>query len=663
MIDRRIKELIDIINKANYDYHVLDKPSITDQEYDRYINELIKLETANPNFIREDSPTQKIGGTVIDEFNKVVHDKPMLSLGNVFNEGDIIAFDERIKKEISDPKYVCELKIDGLAVSLIYEKGKLVSGATRGDGIIGEDITHNVRTIKSIPYTLTRDIDIEVRGEIYMSKDSFNMLNSERIKNSVEVFANPRNAAAGSVRQLDSKIASSRNLACFIYHLPNPLDYNIFTHDEALNFMKELGFAINPNSKKVNNINELLDYIAQWNKNRQQLPYEIDGIVIKLNNIQNQLKLGFTAKYPKWATAYKFPAVEVLTKLKDIVFSVGRTGQVTPNAVLEPVRVAGSVISRATLHNEDYVIEKGIKIGDIVAIRKAGDVIPEVVSVKSERRTGDEQDFIMTNTCPICGSEIVKKENEAAYYCINSHCDAKKIEGLIHFVSRNAMNIEGFGERIIEDFYNMGYLNDFSDLYVLKENKEELMELEGFGEKSINNLLDSIENSKTNSLERLLFALGIRHVGNKTAKTLAKKCLNIDNLIEADYDDLVNTKDIGKVIAQSVITYFGEQKNIDQIVRMKEFGINMNYLGIVDSVINDDFKDKVFVLTGTLESITRDEAKEKIEALGGYVTGSVSKNTDVVIVGLNAGSKYAKAVELEIKTWDEEQFIRNISKI
>ena len=661
MVDKRIEELINILNKANYEYHVLDKPSITDQEYDRYLHELIKLEEDNPDLIREDSPTQRVGGKVIGEFNKVSHDKPMLSLGNVFNESEITAFDERVKKEVSNPQYVCELKIDGLAVSLMYKKGKLIRGATRGDGVIGEDITHNVRTIKSVPLTLSEEIDIEVRGEIYMSKESFNMLNDERGRNNIELFANPRNAAAGSVRQLDSKVASSRNLDCFIYHLPNPLDYGIYTHSEALNFMKKLGFVINPNTEKVNNIDELLTYIAKWNKGREQLPYEIDGIVIKLNNVNSQKKLGFTSKYPKWATAYKFPALEVLTKLKNIIFSVGRTGQITPNAVLEPVRVAGSLISRATLHNEDYVLDKEIKIGDIVAIRKAGDVIPEVASVKFERRNGDEKDFVMTDVCPICHSKIVKNENKSAYYCVNSHCDAKKIEGLIHFVSRNAMNIDGFGERIIEDFYNIGYLNDFSDLYRLKNNKEELMELEGFGEKSINNLLDSVESSKNNSLERLLFALGIRHVGIKTAKILAKKHLNINNLIEANHDELFNIKDIGEVIAKSVVKYFSEQKNMELIVKLQELGLNMDYLGVTDEVINENFKDKIFVLTGSLESIARDEAKEKIEALGGSVTGSVSKNTNVVIVGGDPGSKYDKAVELGITIWDEQQFIKSIS--
>ena len=486
------------------------------------------------------------------------------------------------------------------------------------------------------------------------------MLNEERRRNNEELFANPRNAAAGSARQLNPKIAASRKLDCFVYHIPNALDYKLYSHWDCLQYLKKLGLKINPHSKKVNNIDELLEFINYWTENRNTLPYEIDGIVIKLDDINDQQKLGFTARTPRWATAYKFPAMEVLTKLKDIVFTVGRTGQVTPNAVLEPVRIAGSVVSRATLHNADYVIEKGIKIGDIVVVKKAGDVIPEVVCPKVERRTGEEQEFVMTNTCPICQTKLIRKENEAAYYCINPHCDARKIEGLIHFVSRNAMNIEGFGDRIIEDFYNMGYLKDFSDFYTLYEHKEELMELEGFGEKSINNLLTSIENSKNNSLERLLFALGIRHVGSKTAKILAKTYKNIDNLMIAKEEALSLIKDIGSVIAKSVVSYFNEEKNISLINCLKDLGLNMKYLGS-EEIYNEEFSNKTFVLTGTLQSLTRDEAKEKIESLGGIVTNSVSKKTDVVIVGESPGSKYDKALELNITIWNEEEFLKRLS--
>lgn len=661
MIEKRMEELINIINKANYEYYVLANPSISDQEYDRYMQELMRLEQQYPELIREDSPTHRVGGEAIDEFKKVTHEIPMLSLGNVFNESEIINFDTRIKKEVSNPKYVCELKIDGLSVSLLYKDGKLVRGATRGNGVIGEDITHNVKTIKTIPLTLNENIDIEVRGEIYMSKESFERLNEERRNNNEELFANPRNAAAGSARQLDPKIAASRKLDCFIYHLPNALDFNISSQFDSLQYLKKLGLNTNPHSKRVNNIDELLEYIDYWTKNRDTLLYEIDGIVIKLDDINDQQKLGFTAKSPKWATAYKFPAMEVLTKLKDIVFTVGRTGQVTPNAVLEPVRVAGSLVSRATLHNADYVIEKDIKIGDIVIVKKAGDVIPEVVSPKVERRTGEEIDFVMTETCPICHSKLIRKEQEAAYYCTNVHCDAKKIEGLIHFVSRNAMNIEGFGERIIEDFYNMDYLKDFTDFYTLGEYKDELMELEGFGEKSINNLLTSIENSKNNSLERLLFALGIRHVGSKTAKILAKHFKNMDDLIKVTEEELLSIKDIGDVIAKSIVEYFKEDKNLEIINRLKDLGLNMKYLGSNEEINNEEFGNKTFVLTGTLLSITREEAKEKIENLGGIVTNSVSKKTDVVIVGEKPGSKYDKAIELNIPIWNEEEFLKKLN--
>ena len=651
----RMNEIIEILNKANYEYYVLDNPSITDQEYDRYMQELIKIESNHPEWSRDDSPTKRVGGEVISEFKKIVHEKPMLSLSNVFNEDEIRLFDERIKKEVK-PNYVCELKIDGLSVSLLYKKGKLVRGATRGDGVTGEDITHNVKTIKSIPLVINKTIDIEVRGEIYMSKKSFNNLNKKRAMNNEELLANPRNAAAGSVRQLDSKIAASRNLDCFIYHLPNPSDYGIKTHYEALKFMKDLGFIVNPNIELVDNIEGVLKYIDKWTSNREKLPYEIDGIVIKTNDFKQQELLGFTSKYPKWATAYKFPALEVLTKLKDIKFTVGRTGQVTPNAVLEPVRLMGSVISRATLHNEDYVLAKHIKIGDVVSIRKAGDVIPEVVEVKKDRRNGTEIEFKMIHNCPICNSVLVKKDS--SYYCINDKCDKIKIENLIHFVSRDAMYIEGFGDNIVEDFYNMGYLKNVVDFYELKQYKEELMELEGFGNKSINNLLSNIEKSKNNSLERLLFGLGIRYVGSKTAKILAKNYLNIDNLIQASYDDLIKVKDIGEVIAKSVVEYF--QSNRQLIEELKKHNINMSYLGKTN--VNENFAGKTFVLTGTLSSITRNEAKEKIEELGGNVSGSVSKKTDYVVVGENPGSKYENALKLGIEILTESEFLLKISK-
>lgn len=654
-IKERIDELVKIINEADYNYHTLDNPTISDQEYDKYIRELFDLEKEYPEYIREDSPTQRVGSKVLDSFNKITHKIPMMSLSNVFNEDEVRSFDERIKKENIVPEYVCELKIDGLSVSLIYEKGKLVSAATRGDGVVGEDITENVKTIKTIPLKINEEIDIEVRGEIYMSKKVFENINRIREEQGKPLLQNPRNAAAGSIRQLDSKVAAQRKLDSFIYHLPNPTEYGIKTHEDALKFMEKLGFKVNPNNRVCNNIDEVMEFINYQTTNRNLLPYEIDGIVIKVNNLNDQKELGFTAKYPKWATAYKFPAQEVLTKLTDIIFTVGRTGQVTPNAVLEPVQVQGSTIKRATLHNENYVIEHDIKIGDIVSIIKAGDVIPAVLGPKKERRTGEEKEFKMITKCPICDSYLVKKDDEADYFCKNEHCPARKIESLIHFVSRDAMNADGLGESIIEDLYNLKYIRTISDIYDLSKYKKSIMELEGYGEKSVNNMLEAIENTKKNSLEKLLFGLGIRQVGSKTAKILAKHYLNIDNLINTTKEELSNIRDIGDIIADSIINYFKDEKNINEINKLKEYGVNMTYLGQDESSNNPNIYGKTFVITGTL-SVPRDEIKEKIEVNGGNVTSSVSKKTDVVIVGADPGSKYTKAQELGITIWNEEDY-------
>ena len=660
-IEKRIDELVKIINEADYNYHTLDNPTISDQEYDKYIRELFELESKYPEYIKEDSPTQRVGSKVLDEFNKITHNIPMMSLSNVFNEEEVRNFDDRIRKEGYNPKYVCELKIDGLSVSLRYVKGKLVSAATRGDGMVGEDITNNVKTIKTIPLKINKPIDIEVRGEIYMSKKVFNDINKNREENGLPLFQNPRNAAAGSIRQLDSKITASRKLDSFIYHLPNPLDYNINTHNEALEFMNSLGFKINPNNRLVDNIDEVLEFINYQTKNRNSLSYEIDGIVIKVNSILEQKNLGYTAKYPKWATAYKFPAQEVLTKLTDIIFTVGRTGQVTPNAILEPVLVQGSTIRKATLHNENYVIEKDIKIGDVVSIIKAGDVIPAVLGPIKERRTGNEMDFKMITKCPICNSFLVKKENEADYFCPNDKCPARNIEKLSHFVSRNAMNIDGLGEKIIEDLYNLKYIRTISDIYDLAKYKKSIMELEGYGEKSVTNMLLAIEESKNNSLERLLFGLGIRQVGEKTAKILAKKYKTMDNLINSTKEDLSNIRDIGDIIADSIIDYFKDESNIKLINELKELGLNMTYLGQNESNNNPNIYGRTFVITGTL-SKGRDEIKNIIESLGGNVTSSVSKKTDVVIVGTDPGSKYDKAIELGITIWNEEDYDNNLKQ-
>lgn len=651
----RMEELIEIINEADYNYHTLDNPTITDQEYDKYLRELFEIEAAHPDWVRDDSPTQHAGGKIIEGFNKVTHKIPMMSLSDVFSESEVIAFDERIRKEGIIPEYMCELKIDGLSVSLLYEDGKLVRAATRGDGTTGEDITHNAKTIKVIPLKLKEKVNIEVRGEIFMNKETLVKLNEERKKHNQPLLQNCRNAAAGSIRQLDSKVAAARKLDNFIYHLPNPLDYNLHTHAEAIDYMTRLGFKTNPNNRLVKNISEVIKYIEEKAKQRPTLPYDIDGIVIKVNSIEQQQKLGYTAKYPKWATAYKFPAEEVLTKLTDIIFTVGRTGQITPNAVLEPVIVAGSTISRATLHNEDYVKEKDLKIGDIVSIRKAGDVIPEVVEVKKERRTGKEKDFEMITTCPMCNTNLVKKEGQVDYYCPNKKCPARSIESLIHFASRDAMNIDGLGDRIMEDFYNFHFIGTIADIYSLKNHEQDLTRLEGYGDKSVTNLLNAIEDSKKNSLERLLFGLGIPHVGAKTAKILAIKYKELDNLMVATEEELTTIPDIGEIIAKSVIEYFNDNHHRSVVEELKEIGLNTKYLG-QEVEENSEFNGKTFVLTGSLQLFTREEAEEKIEQLGGKASSSVSKKTSAVIVGSNPGSKYEKAKELGIPIWTEEEF-------
>ena len=650
----RMDELIDYINKASYEYYVLDNPTITDQEYDDYYNELLSIEEKYPELKREDSPTNRVGGAVLDKFEKVTHDHPMLSFDDIFNEEEIILFDERIKKIVSTAHYTLEPKMDGLSGSLIYKKGVLVRGATRGDGVTGEDITTNIKTIKSVPLRLTEDIDIEVRGEIYMSKKSFLEANREKIKSGEKEFANPRNAAAGSIRQLDSKVAAKRNLDFMAYFIPNPEDYGIKTQKESLEFLRKLGFVTN---YKLNgyakNVKDITNYIDSLSEKRDNLPFEIDGVVLKVDNLEDEKRLGFTSRVPRWGIAYKFPAKEVLTTLKEIKFTVGRTGKITPNAIFSPVHVSGSLVSKATLHNSDYCIDKDVRVGDTISIRKAGDVIPEVVEVKLDRRKEDSVPFKMIENCPMCNSVLVRKD--ANHYCKNEHCPSRKIESLIHFSSRDAMYIEGFGESIVEDFYNLGYLKNIDDFYTLDKYKDELMLLEGFGEKSISKLLESASNSKKNSLERLLFGLGIRYVGKKTAKILSKYYKTMDNLIKADFDELKSINDIGDVIAKSIVDYFSDEKNINLINRLKDLNLNMRYLGEEVNTSNENINGKTFVITGTL-SRPRDEIKEEIEGLGGNVTGSVTKKTDYVIAGEKAGSKLTKANELGIKVLTEEEY-------
>lgn len=653
----RYDELIKLIEKANYDYYTLDNPTVTDREYDNWMSELLDIEERHPEIKRKDSPSEKIGGEVISEFKKVEHKIGMFSISDVFNESEIVAFDERIRKEFPNPSYVCELKIDGLAVSLQYEKGILKRAATRGNGLVGEDITHNVKTIGTIPLRLNKPVDIEVRGEIYMPLKAFNELNEKRLKNGEPIFQNPRNAAAGSIRQLDSSVAKSRKLDAFLYHVP---ETDKKTHYEALMELKELGFIVNPNIRLVKNIDEILDYINEWTARRGELPYDIDGIVIKVNDIHMQRELGFTTKYPRWVIAYKFPAEDVKTRLTDIVCTVGRTGQITPNAVFDPVKVMGSTIRRATLHNGDYINSKNLKIGDNIFVHKAGDVIPEVVGPCLEDRTGNEREFVMPDKCPICGAGLVLTESGIDLKCPNDLCPARNIESLIHFCDRKAMNIEGLGERIIEDFYNMKFITSIIDIYNIKDRKEELIELEGFGDKSVNKLLDNIEKSKQNSLEKLLFAIGISGIGEKNAKILAKKFMNIDNLMNASLEDLTNISDVGPILANSIYNFFRNEDNIKLINDLKNIGMNMNYLG-AQIKENEELLNKRIAVTGTLKKYTRDEIQNLIELNGGLWSTSVTKKTYAVIVGENPGSKYDKAKELNIPIWTEEDFDKVIN--
>lgn len=652
--EERIKELVKILEKANYDYYVLANPTITDQEFDKYLRELEKLEEAYPEFASENSPTKRVGGEVIDKFKKIKHQIPMLSLPDVFSEEEIILFDERIRKSGYNPEYVCELKIDGLSVSLHYDNGVFKTGATRGDGITGEDITHNVRTIRTVPMNLKRPETIEVRGEIYMPREVLTSLNAERAKENLPLLQNCRNAAAGSIRQLDSKIAAKRNLNTWIYHLPNPLDYGLKTHYEALEFMKNLGFKVNPANRIVKSVDEILAFIHEYAEKRPKLSYDIDGVVIKVNDLEMQEKLGFTSKYPRWAIAYKFPAEEVLTKLTDIIYTVGRTGKITPNAVLEPVIVMGSTVKRATLHNEDYILMKDLKVGDTVSLRKAGDVIPEVVEAKKERRTGNETPFVMIQKCPICGSPLKKKEGQVDYYCMNPLCPARHIEGLIHFASRHAMNIDGLGERIMEDFFNLGFIKSITDIYHLDKHKEDLVELEGYGHKSVDNLLLAIEKSKENSVERLIFGLGIEGIGDKTALLLAKTFKTLDNLMTKTKEELLEIRDIGPTLALNIYDFFRQENNQKLISDLKELGLNTKYLK-EETKENSLISDKRFVITGTISFLGRDEIEAILESYNGHPSSSVSSKTDVVIVGENAGSKYEKAKALGIPIWNEEK--------
>ncbi|WP_338752969.1 NAD-dependent DNA ligase LigA [Bacillus sp. FJAT-52991] len=661
---QRVQELHNVLNQYNYEYYVLDQPSVSDAEYDRLMQELIKIENEFTDLQTPDSPTQRVGGEVLDMFNKVRHDTAMLSLGNAFDETDLRDFDRKVKQALDEESYsyVCELKIDGLAVSLKYEQGLFVQGATRGDGTTGEDITANLKTIRSIPLRINQPFTLEVRGEAFMPKQSFIALNAIKDEKGEEPFANPRNAAAGSLRQLDPRIAASRNLDIFLYGVANPGETGVTSHSAGLDLLDDLGFKTNKQRKVCDNIDEVINYVASWVDKRPDLPYEIDGIVIKVNSLEQQRELGATAKSPRWAIAYKFPAEEVVTKLTGITLSVGRTGVVTPTAILQPVRVAGTTVQRASLHNEDLIREKDIKLGDYVVIKKAGDIIPEVVNVIAERRTGEEEEFHMPTHCPECDGELVRLEGEVALRCMNPKCPAQIREGMIHFVSRNAMNIDGCGEKVVAQLYREHLIQDVSDLYKLT--KEQLINLERMGEKSADNLLQAIEASKENSLEKLLFGLGIRHVGAKAAKTLAQHFETMDALAEANLEQLTAIHEIGDKMAEAIVAYFHLPEVSELIENLKAAGVNMVYKGPKLAAVEQSdsfFAGKTVVLTGKLHQLTRNEAKERIEALGGKVSGSVSKKTDLVIAGEEAGSKLAKATELDIDVWDEQKLLDELN--
>lgn len=664
-LEQRVQELHKLLNDYGHAYYVLDDPIVPDAVYDQYLHELIALEEQNPDLILPDSPTQRVGSIVSEGFKKVTHANPMLSLSNAFGEEDLRDFDKRIQVIIGEsPTYVCELKIDGLAISLLYEDGLLKRGATRGDGSIGEDITSNIKTIRSIPMRLKEKVTIEARGEAYMPKSSFSKLNEERTAQAEVLFANPRNAAAGSLRQLDPKITASRNLAMFVYGMGGDgEDQNIDNHLDALGFMKKQGLPTNKETKKCTSIEEVLSFIEEWTKKRHDIPYEIDGIVIKVNDYAQQEELGFTAKSPRFAIAYKFPAEEVVTKITDIDLTVGRTGVVTPTAILEPAQVAGSTVQRATLHNEDLIREKDIRIGDRVIIRKAGDIIPEVVSVIKEERTGTEVPYEMPSHCPVCESELVRIEQEVALRCVNPQCPAQIQEGIYHFASRNAMNIDGLGEKVVEQLFREQLIKDISDLYKLTV--DDLVKLERMGLKSATNLVEAIEVSKANSMERVLFGLGIRHIGEKAAKILSENFHSFDALMKATREELIAIFEIGDKMADSLVTYF-EQEEVQLLVnRLKEAGLTLQYTGrIIDANVmeNSPFAGKTVVLTGKLMQLSRTEAKEKIESLGGKVAGSVSKKTDLVIAGEEAGSKLEKATSLGIEVWDEQKLLDSIAE-
>lgn len=661
---KRAEELRTRLNQWSREYYVEDKPTVEDYVYDKEYAELVAIEEQYPDLITSDSPTQRVGGKVLEGFEKVTHDIPLYSLNDVFSKEELIAFDQRVQKAVGRVvDYCCELKIDGLSVSLRYKDGNFVRGATRGDGTVGENITENLKTVRSVPIKLKEPMNIEVRGECFMPKRSFVQLNQDREAEGKDIFANPRNAAAGSLRQLDSKITAKRNLDTFLYTVADFGPMEAKTQYDALEELEKIGFHTNREKRLCHSIDEVWAYIEEYHDKRVDLPYEIDGIVIKVNEFSLQDQLGFTVKAPRWATAYKFPPEEVETLIENIEWTVGRTGVVTPTAIMTPVRVAGTTVSRASLHNGDYIKLKDIRLKDTVLIYKAGDIIPEVSQVVLDKRPKDSEEYQLPTHCPVCGSELVHLDEEVALRCINPKCPAQMKEGLNHFVSRNAMNIDGLGPRVLEQMYDKKLVADVADLYKLTE--EELLTLDKIKEKSANNILTAIDNSKDNSVERLIFGLGIRHVGAKAAKILAEHFGDLETLSRSDYESIIALDTIGDIIADSVVTYFSNEEVHELMNELKQAGVNFEYKGLRSTQLQEvesPFKEKTVVLTGKLTRLTREEAKETIENLGGKVTGSVSKKTDIVVAGEDAGSKLTKAQELGIEVWTEDQMAEALAK-
>ncbi len=655
----RIEELKKIINKANYEYYTLDNPTLSDYEYDMLMKELIDLEERYPEFKTPDSPTLRVGGEVLSKFQKVHHDIEMKSLSDIFSYEEVVSYINSIEKLTGKTEYSLELKIDGLSVDLIYEKGLLKEASTRGDGVIGEDITNNAKTIPSIPLRLAKDIDIEVRGEIYLPKKNLEKINEEKIRNGEEPFKNERNAAAGTIRQLDPKVVAKRGLSSFIYYLVEPEKHGITTQSEALSFMASLGFKVNKEGIIARNKKEIIEYLDDIDSKRFDYDYSIDGVVFKYNYMRDYSLIGETVKYPKWAVAYKFAPLEVKTQIKSIDFQVGRTGVITPVANLTPVNISGSTVSRATLNNEDYILLKDIRVGDFVMVRKAAEIIPEVVSVVLDERDKTLPPFEMINICPICHSELIRKEGEADWYCLNQECPARRVESIIHFASRDAYDITGLGDKISEFLFQEGMIRTIDTIFKLYEYRDELLMKEGFKERKVDSLLESIERSKAQNLDRLIFGLGIKNVGKKIARVLCKVYPSMDLLIGSKEEDLSKIADIGDIIAKSVRDYFDNPSNIEMINNLKSYGLNMVYTSTSKEEVTP-LTDKTVVLTGSLTRFTRDEASKIIEDLGGKASSSVSKKTDYVVYGEGAGSKLTKANALGITLLTEDEFLELI---